>query len=144
MRAFHNDTAIQQKYLARAERHRRHDQLIQGFYWLRLGEGKHGMKGCAVGCLAHTSDNPHLKLEEELDIPENFWLIVDSIFEDLKPEDAQEWPETILAAIPLGADLSDIYDRWDKAITSANYLTHMDYRGAAKASLLLSLLFALR
>src|SRR5437868_8992456 len=97
LRAFHGDPAIKAKYLERVRAHREADQLVRGLYW-------DGWKGCAVGCTIHSGD--HRAYETELGIPRNVAHLEDSIFERLRPGDAQDWPERFLEAIAVGADLA--------------------------------------
>ena len=60
MRAFHNNPAIKEKYLARVRAHAAADEIIKGQYW------QNG-RGCAVGCTIHSSS--HKAYEDELGIP---------------------------------------------------------------------------
>jgi hypothetical protein len=50
MKAFHNDQAIKDKYIARVEAHIKADNLIRGTGW-------YGGKGCAVGCTLEAYDH---------------------------------------------------------------------------------------
>ncbi len=99
MRAFHNDQAVKDKYLARVKAHREIDNLVQGTGW------KNG-KGCAVGCTLESYD--HAAYETELGIPEWLAHVEDKIFEGLDKETAMMWPERFLAAIRPGADLDKV------------------------------------
>lgn len=97
--AFHGKREIKDKYLARVRAHKKADQLVQGVYWERG-------KGCGVGCTIH-SDN-HAKYERLLGIPEQLARMEDSIFERLPLEEAVKWPVQFLAAIRVGADLTEV------------------------------------
>src|SRR5215831_17168540 len=99
MLAFHNDTAIKEKYLTRVAAHRAADELIHGTGW---SNGK----GCAIGCTLENYD--HSRYPIELGIPEILARLEDCIFEGLKNGKAQEWPERFLSAIRPGADLSRV------------------------------------
>jgi hypothetical protein len=99
MKAFHGKLSVKKKYLARVKAHRLADQIVKGTYW---AEGK----GCAVGCTVHSGK--HASYETELGIPEWLARLEDALFEGMPDEDAQKWPETFLAAIPVGADLEPI------------------------------------
>lgn len=99
MKAFHNDQAIKDKYLARVKAHEELDEIIQGQYW---GNGK----GCAIGCTIHGSD--HSKYKTELGIPKWLAYLEDKIFEGLDNERAKSWPREFLESINIGADLDKI------------------------------------
>ena len=103
MLAFHNDPAIKDKYLARVEQHQKADEIVQGYYW------ENG-KGCAVGCTIHGSN--HEAYEEELGIPRAIARLEDGIFERLSAAEAKGFPVSFLKAIPVGADLSMVVNRW--------------------------------
>ena len=103
MKAFHNDPAIKEKYLARVKAHREADQLVKGEYW---EDGK----GCAVGCTIHSGN--HKEYEIELGIPEILAHLEDTIFEGLPNELAMTWPERFLKSIPVGADLSKVWPKF--------------------------------
>lgn len=101
--AFHGDVKIKEKYLTRVRAHRAEDELVKGQYW---EDGK----GCAVGCTIHSSD--HAKYESQLGIPMTIARLEDSIFEELPNECAMTWPERFLEIIPVGADLSQVTDKF--------------------------------
>ncbi len=105
MQAYHNDPALKIHCLELMADHRSADRLVQSHgYW---GDGR----GCAVGCLLHSlggSPSDHLDYERLVGVPEILAVLEDSIFESLPVEDAQEWPERFLDAIPVGADLSRV------------------------------------
>lgn len=103
LRAFHNDPALKDFYIARVRAHRLAGELIHGTYW-------HDGRGCGIGCTLHSDD--HHAYEDVLGIPESLAYledrIEDRIFESLSPPLDQEWPEAFLAAIPVGADLQNV------------------------------------
>jgi hypothetical protein len=102
--AFHAKAAIKRKYLGRVAKHRKADQIIQGYgYW------KDG-KGCAIGCTLHGSD--HAAYETELGIPIILAKLEDLLFENLPIEEARKWPERFLKAIAPGADLSLVWAKF--------------------------------
>jgi len=101
--AFHNNSQVKEFYLNRVRHHRVQDEIIQGTYW------KEG-KGCAVGCTLHSSN--HRSYEIELGIPELLAHLQDAIFEYLPPENAKEFPEKFLEAIPVGADLGEVWSKF--------------------------------
>lgn len=103
MKAFHNDPKIKEEYLARVRAHKAADQIIHGQYW------QHG-KGCAVGCTIHGDE--HYRYENELGIPRHLAYLEDSIFEGLKNGHALNFPEQFLESIPVGADLSKVYNKF--------------------------------
>lgn len=105
MVAFHNDPAIQAKYLNRVEAHYRADEIVKGAYWS-------GGKGCAVGCVLHDSGGNHFRYETDLGIPVQLAHLEDAIFENLPNSKAKDWPPAFMSAIPLGADLSGVWPRF--------------------------------
>jgi hypothetical protein len=101
--AFHGDDKIKDKYMKRLEAHKAADEIIKGTYW------QNG-KGCAVGCTVH-SDN-HAAYETELGIPRILARLEDGIFENLQNGRAKDWPIQFLSAIPIGADLSNVWPQF--------------------------------
>jgi hypothetical protein len=100
MRAFHGDSEIKERYLARLKAHRAADELIRG-------EGWDGHRGCAIGCTLDGYD--HSRYPIELGIPEQLAYLEDWLFERLPVADAMAWPERVLTAIRVGADLSRVW-----------------------------------
>jgi hypothetical protein len=94
--------------IARLERHRALDQVIQGAYWEGDGDGR----GCAVGCLTHDPTGGHGSFPERWGVPVQLAYLIDQIHESLPVEDARDWPLRVMGAIPEGADLSRVWDRW--------------------------------
>ena len=91
MKTFNKST--QQKYIDRATKHRKADEIVQGLYW---EDGK----GCCVGCLAHVNENAHEELEKQTGVP--IWLskVADTLHEGMEEKDSKNWPERFIAAIP--------------------------------------------
>src|SRR5690348_11350270 len=106
MKAYHGDAAVKEKYLARVRSHQAADELMQGYGYWRDG------KGCAVGCTIHSESEPHKAYERELGIPERIAWLEDRLFERMPKEPARTWPERFLNAIPVGADLSNVWDQF--------------------------------
>jgi len=99
MKAFHNDEAIKQKYVARVRAHQASDHLIRGTGW-------DGSKGCAVGCTLEAYD--HARYEKELGIPEWLARLEDTIFEGVTEKYSRNWPARFLEAVNVGSDLEKI------------------------------------
>ena len=108
MIAFHGKQEIKELYLARVRAHRAANEIVKGKYWEKGRDGV--FRGCAVGCTLHSGN--HAEYESELGIPMALALIEDGIFEGLGEESHLAWPEEFLAAIPVGADLSGVADRF--------------------------------
>jgi hypothetical protein len=104
MRAFQG-TEPKSDLVARLEEHYRLDQIVQGTYYS-------GGKGCAVGCATHDPTGGHHKYPELWGIPPQLAYLEDHIFESLSVEDSKEWPLRFARAIPVGADLSRVWDQW--------------------------------
>ncbi len=103
--AYHNDPALKERTVAEMKLHREADQIVQGMYW---DDGK----GCAVGCMTHDPNGGHEKYPTLWGIPEQLAWLEDTLFESLSVEDSKEWPVRFLEAIPVGADLSRAWDKW--------------------------------
>ena len=103
MKAFHNDVAIKEKYLARVKAHELADEIIKGKYW------ENG-KGCAVGCTIE--GNEHSRYETELGIPRQIARLEDRIFEGRPNKEAMKFPLKFLQAIKVGADLSIVIPKF--------------------------------
>jgi hypothetical protein len=103
MIAFHGKPEIKEQYLARLRAHYAADEIVKGKYW---EQGK----GCAVGCTIHGSD--HKRYESELGIPEVLAYLEDQLFERIPHRLAKEWPIKFLTAIPVGADLSEVWPKF--------------------------------
>ena len=101
--AFHNKEEIKEEYLARVGAHQKADEIIKGKYW----ENGHG---CAVGCTIHSSS--HGSYEIELGIPRGIAHLEDGIFEGLPSNEAKLFPAKFLNAIKVGADLSQVADKF--------------------------------
>jgi len=101
--AFHGKQSIKNKYVNRVKAHQAADEIIHGKYW---EDGK----GCAVGCTVHS--NKHLSYETELGVPLILAWLEDKIFESLDNGRAKEWPLQFLQAIPVGADLFNVWPQF--------------------------------
>jgi len=109
MKAFHGDSEIKEKYLARVRSHRAADELIRG-------EGWDGHRGCAIGCTLEAYD--HSRYPIELGIPEQLAYLEDWLYEHLPVDNsnwtrpgivAMAWPELVLSSIHVGSDLSRVW-----------------------------------
>lgn len=107
--SYHDDKAVKTKFVARARAHQKADEIVKGQYW---EDGK----GCAVGCLVHGSS--HNKLAEELAIPLQMAYLIDRLFEGMPIEAAKKFPLRFVQAIPVGADLEKVMDRFFLALLS--------------------------
>ena len=95
MKAFLDSPEIQQKYITRLQQHYDADEIIHGTYW------ENG-KGCAVGCVLHSSN--HKQAENELGIPEWIMHLMDTIFEGMPNKNSKEFPLKLFRSIPRGFD----------------------------------------
>lgn len=105
---YHGNVTEKRATLKQLREHRALDQIVQGTYWTGNGEGK----GCAVGCLTHSPNGGHEQFPDRWGVPEQLAYLIDQIFESLSPDEAVEWPVRIMSAIPVGADLSRVWDRF--------------------------------
>lgn len=105
MLAYHNEPALKERTVAEMKLHREADQIVQGTYW---SDGR----GCAVGCLTKDPTGGHEKYPTLWGIPEQLAYLEDTLFESLSVEASKDWPVRFLEAIPVGADLSRAWDKW--------------------------------
>jgi hypothetical protein len=104
LRAFHNKKSVKAKYLKRVRAHKKADSIVQGYGYWQDG------KGCAVGCTIEGSD--HSRYETELGIPEWLAYVEDKLFEGMSQKKARVWPAKFLSAIPVGADLEPVKNKF--------------------------------
>jgi hypothetical protein len=116
MKAYGYPGLSKSDFLAELALHAEQDRIVQGIYW-NDDDGR----GCAVGCSLHSASvrlgiemafNSHANYETYLGIPQILARIEDRIFEGLRPEEARKWPQRFAAAIPAGADLSNVWNRF--------------------------------
>ncbi len=120
MKAYRGIQELKMTMVAAAIRHREADRLAQGLGYGKLdASGK--WRGCAVGCTIQTINlkqrrqiwfGDHVAYESELGVPRMLAYLEDGIFEALPKAAALTWPERFLQAIPVGADLSGVGDRF--------------------------------
>lgn len=95
--AFHNDPALAEMVRAQVDAHAAADEIVQGRYW---EDGK----GCFIGCLAHSEDTD--KVEALTGFPLMLTRIAEGIFEGMDNAAAKGFPQQVIAAPAVGADLS--------------------------------------
>jgi len=103
LQAYFNNPKIKRTYVKRITCHRKADELIHGTYW------ENG-KGCAIGCILHSSC--HNKFEYELGLPEWLAYLVDFLFEGLPNGEAKVFPEQVLKSIKVGVNLDITYHKF--------------------------------
>lgn len=95
--AFHNDPALAEMVRNQVDAHTVADEIIQGRYW------KNG-KGCFIGCIAHGSEPE--RVEDLTGFPVMLTRIAENIFEGLPNDVAKGFPQRVITAPRIGADLS--------------------------------------
>ncbi|MHB1777979.1 MAG: hypothetical protein ACYCU7_18630 [Acidimicrobiales bacterium] len=105
LRAWHGDPGLKTRTVAEMQAHADADQIIQGQYW-------EGGKGCAVGCMTHDQAGGHKRYPVRWGIPVVLAYLEDELFELSPQAEARKWPVRFLSAIPVGADLTGVWDRW--------------------------------
>jgi hypothetical protein len=103
MQAFNNDQELKTILLTRYKAHESADQFVQEKYW----GGR-----CVIQCAARTRRNPYQALESEFFIPYLTSWLGDQILEMLNSDDAKEFPTEWANAIPVGANLTKIFDQF--------------------------------
>ncbi len=118
--SYQNDPALKARFIGHVEAHREHDSVRQGTY----GKTERGQwKGCAIACSMRSLDeidglppkteyNEHGRLSARLNLPLTLCYLEDRIFEGLPHELALHWPTRFARAIPVGRDLSGVWDRF--------------------------------
>src|SRR3990172_9572144 len=101
MLSYHNDPRVKAKYVARMRDHIAKDEVIQG-------TGFNYGRGCFVGCTLDKYD--HSRFPIELGWPEQLARLADVIFEGLPESEAPKFGSDLLAAVPVGKDLSRVCD----------------------------------
>lgn len=101
--AFWNNPTVKEAMMIQVENHRQADQIVKGQYW------ENG-KGCAVGCMVHSSS--HKTVEAVIGLPYDCVQLMDFIFERLPNHEAKLFPGQVLDAMRPGADLTHVSDRF--------------------------------
>jgi len=102
--AYDNDPEIAAQIRAQVQHHYDADEIIHGKYW---EDGK----GCAVGCIVHSSD--HSKFDEIFgEGGEACAYLLDALFELIPNENAKELPRRFSLAVKSGADMRMVVPQW--------------------------------
>lgn len=123
--AWHASPDLKTEAVERMRLHRAQDEFLQGTYVQRTNGS---YRGCFHGCLTadallaekgltvrdldRIDPNWHREGERLFGIPEKLGYILDRMFERLPPEDCAEFAVSVTEAVPAGADLSQVVDRW--------------------------------
>lgn len=133
--AWHGDPALKAEALARMQAHREADEIVQGAFAEESPLSAAGYRGCFHGCLtteklaaeagvtpaefARKSTNHglpvvhwHSEGERVWGIPEALGHALDRTFESLARPDHAAFAVDAIDAMPVGADLSQVIDRW--------------------------------
>lgn len=103
MLSFFGEQCLKDAVVARVKEHQRLDQIIQQVYW-------DGSKGCAIGCVLHSSD--HMAFQRQLGLPVFLAYMDEHIFESLPTDEAKQWPLRFIEAVPVGVDLEMVFPRF--------------------------------
>jgi hypothetical protein len=128
MQAYLNDSKLKERIIAQLQAHYDADEIVQGKYW------ENG-KGCAVGCILHDAEGNHHRFEEELGIPRVIARLMDRIFEGLTNGEAKIFPLEVMRAIPVNADLSNIWNKFALWMLSEllNFATYQPSKDAIQS-----------
>jgi hypothetical protein len=96
-------------FLRRIQAHYRLDEIVKGKYW---SDGK----GCAVGCLVHSSNLQ--TLVDTFGMPLQMAHLIDRLFESLPNGEAKSFPVRFVKATQPHTDLQLVLDRWYLALLS--------------------------
>jgi hypothetical protein len=103
MLSFFGEQCLKDAVVARVKEHQRLDQIVQGTYW-------DGTRGCAIGCVLHSSD--HMAYETRLGLPVFLAYMDEYVFESLPLVGARAWPLRFIEAVPVGVDLELVFPRF--------------------------------
>jgi hypothetical protein len=115
--AYLGDPALKDRVLTGLAAHAAAEELVRGVYFEQgVDDGK--VRACSIGCTLHDLNpqlpaNDHARFVSELGIPAQIAHLIDAIFE-AQPDNtaAAAWSQRIMAAIPVGADLTGVWDRY--------------------------------
>ena len=112
---YHGDPAIKARAVESMRSHRAADELVKGHYIKVNG----GFTGCAVGCVLRDlagvdtePEDPHALYAEVAGLPKWLAHLHDLFFEELPHPANQQFAEDLLAAVPVGVDLTPAYHRF--------------------------------
>lgn len=126
--AWHGDPGLKTEAVARMRAHREADEFTQRAFVLVDPDKASGYRGCFHGCLtadaliaergvsladlANSFMNWHREGEQTWGIPARLGVVLDHMFEALPAEDCAAFAVDATEALPVGADLSQVVDRW--------------------------------
>jgi len=125
--AWHGSAELKAEVLARLQAHREADDFVRGLYQTASTDSPLGYRGCALGCTLPlvTGDDRlqgleagfwHYEIQRRYGIDIEVAGLIDEIFESLETvEESAQFAQDVAAAIPVGADLSEIGGRVDLA-----------------------------
>jgi len=82
--AWHNEPKLKAAAMARLREHRRMDAIVKGVYW-------NNGRGCQLGCLTHSSGNPHEDAQRLFGLPLRVGYWLESVFEGLPEHECEDW-----------------------------------------------------
>lgn len=114
MKSYNNDPKLKKRFIEEIKKHQEADAIQQGHYGRKNGT----WKGCAVACSLRSLDiidgkelheeyNQHKQYETKIG-PEWLAHLEDTLFEEMKAEDANKFPLQFAEAIPVGVDLEPV------------------------------------
>lgn len=122
--AWHGSQALKARIVARMKTHREADNFIQGDYQRIDPTAALGYRGCAIGCALERQPTYvgygvapargwHGQFEHEFGIPADVARQIDDCFESFDDRaEARDFAVQVLEAVPVGADLDDVYDEY--------------------------------
>lgn len=133
--AWLSDPDLKEEVLLRMKQHRAEDSIIQGKYQVYAPELATKYKGCLLGCtlpmqpyvvpggrpsweIDHDYFSWHMEVEKSYGIPYTVAHLMESVFEALPFGKAAQFAVDSIEAIPVGADLSGVMDRWKSFLNS--------------------------
>lgn len=122
IRAWHNNPDLKAEVVARLHAHRAADEIVQSIYQYNDPAAASGYRGCVIGCTLPFLDDIALdlnaaqwwqRIEEEYGIDREIASAIDHTFEAQESfEAAAAFAVAVIEAIPVGADLGPVVDKW--------------------------------
>jgi hypothetical protein len=130
--AWYSNPDLKAEVMERLRAHRAEDSIVQGLYQQTDPEAATGYRGCCIGCTLpklSVEERYHLDRESEDTGRGGWWVrierqygidywvanLIDRVFESQQDQAAGAFAVAVVNAIPVGADLTAVFDAWRDA-----------------------------
>ena len=116
--AWHGSPDLKEEVLLRMKEHRANDEIVQGIYRQWDPSAASGYRGCFLGCTLPKEVHPspwgfHRAVQEHYGIPTPISSLIEGCFETISGpghfEEAADFAVRVVEAIPVGADLYEVF-----------------------------------